>query len=624
MCQDTQMINFQLLRVVVTAGFLTGFLLSPAVVAVENSESLFGKFCISCHTGEESSKAPSIEDLQNLNPLTIVNALKFGKMKEQGDALGEENILPLAVWLAGSTQHAVSAEDSYCRNSGDFGFDQQPIFNGWGYDSNNTRHSPQNIAKISAKSIDKLKLKWAFGVPGGDEMRPQPVITPTTIFLATTTGSVFALSRENGCIKWEYKSIIPFRSALHLGRSPANGKPTLYVTNVSTQVIAIDATTGTLSWASQVGLFPTTLLTGSPIQDGKVLYVPISSYEIMLGADPKYECCKSHGAVSALDAATGDILWTTRMTEPAVRQEPNSVGTQQWGPSGAPVWTTPLIDASRGLLYIGTGENTSSPAGPTSDAIMALDLKSGDVRWVFQALANDAYNVACGGSKPGPSCPKERGPDFDFGASVILTKTSTGNDILLAGQKSGVVHAIDPNSGKLIWQTKLGDGTALGGVHWGMSVGGGKVFVPLNDPEWGIPGYTPRPGVYALRVDNGELLWSAPVSRRCEKPDRPKKGERPKCSYHYGISAAVSSTPELVFSGGLDGMVRIYSTTDGELLWSYDTSRAFDAVNGVDTHGGAIDNTGIVVHDGLMVVPSGYALHSRNPGNALLVFEIGK
>ena len=135
------------------------------------------------------------------------------------------------------------------------------------------------------------------------------------------------------------------------------------------------------------------------------------------------------------------------------------------GPSGAPVWTTPAIDAKRNQLYIGTGENTSSPATHTSDAIIAYDLTTGAEKWIFQGTENDAFNMACG-RRMGPNCPKERGPDFDFGASPVLTTTSAGVDLVLAGQKSGDVWALNPDNGELVWHNRLSPGSALGGVHW--------------------------------------------------------------------------------------------------------------------------------------------------------------
>ena len=207
----------------------------------------------------------------------------------------------------------------------------------------------------------------------------------------------------------------------------------------------MEAATGELIWRQAVGLFDASITTGAPAQNGGKLFVPISAFGVALAMQPDYECCKSHGGVSALDAATGEILWTTHMTEDAKPTYKNKLDVQMWGPSGAAVWTTPAIDAKRGVLYIGTGENTSSPATELSDAIVAIALETGEIKWHFQGTEGDAFNMACGGRGRSASCPKEDGPDFDFGASVIIARNSAGKDVLLAGQKSGDVYALDPD-----------------------------------------------------------------------------------------------------------------------------------------------------------------------------------
>jgi polyvinyl alcohol dehydrogenase (cytochrome) len=139
-----------------------------------------------------------------------------------------------------------------------------------------------------------------------------------------------------------------------------------------------------------------------------------------------------------------------------------------WGPSGAPIWTSPAIDAKRGVLYVGTGEATSEPAAPTTDAILAIDLKDGSLKWTFQATENDIFLSGCGRNRKGLNCPKETVfRDVDFGASMIIAQRSDGKDILLAGQKAGTVWALDPDTGKLVWRQIFGEGSPLGGIHWG-------------------------------------------------------------------------------------------------------------------------------------------------------------
>ena len=285
------------------------------------------------------------------------------------------------------------------------------------------------------------------------------------------------------------------------------------------------------------------------------------------------------------------------MTDDAKPTYKNELGVQMWGPSGAPVWTTPAIDAKRGVLYLGTGENTSSPATELSDAIVALSLATGEIKWHFQATANDAFNMACGGRRSGSaSCPKENGPDFDFGASIIIARNAKGKDVLLAGQKSG-------------------------GVHWGIAADASQVYVPVADPPF-VQGDR-KPGVWALAIDDGTDVWGYAAERGCVPAfQRNAPSPWPECSFGYTFSAAVSLADDVVLAGALDGRAFAFDRNDGTVLWEYATNRAFETVNGIDAHGGAIDSPGIVAADNLVIVPTGYGMFGQMPGNVLPVFEI--
>jgi polyvinyl alcohol dehydrogenase (cytochrome) len=350
---------------------------------------------------------------------------------------------------------------------------------------------------------------------------------------------------------------------------------------------------------------------------GERVIVPISSFEVGMARNPQHECCRTHGAVRALDARTGEILWTTAMAEPATPRGESSIGVRQWGPSGVPVWSTPTIDAERGRVYVGTGQNYSRPATGLSDAIIALDLESGAIVWHRQTYANDVWNSACTGRNAGPNCPADPGPDFDFGAAVILAQTSQGKDILLAGQKSGVVFAFDPDAdGELLWQTPVGAGSALGGVHWGITVAGDRLFVPIADPAFPRPGYQPQPGLYALSLDDGRVLWAARPAETCGLA-------APACRFFFRLSAAPTALPGLVFAPGLDGQIRAFAAADGALLWTYDTLGLHATVNGIPAWGGSIDSAGIIAAGAMIYAQSGYGGFGQMPGNVLLAFEIG-
>lgn len=336
----------------------------------------------------------------------------------------------------------------------------------------------------------------------------------------------------------------------------------------------------------------------------------------MTARDPKYPCCTFRGSIVAIDAATGKIRWRTHTVPEPKPTRKSAVGTQLHGPSGAGVWTTPTIDTRLGVLYASTGDNFSDPPTNASDAILAIDLKTGRVVWSRQMTANDAYNSSC--SVPGsPNCPEANGPDYDFGQPPILVNLEGGRRALVIGQKSGMVNAIDPDhQGEILWQKRVAKGSVLGGIQWGSASDGEKMYVAIGD--YGFKGrMIPDPerggGLAALKLRDGETAWLA-------KPG--VCGDPPKCS--PAQSAAVTAIPGAVFSGSVDGRIRAYSTADGHVLWEFDTAREFDTANAVKARGGAIDAHGPVVTGGFVYTGSGYGSWGTLPGNVLLAFTASR
>ena len=182
------------------------------------------------------------------------------------------------------------------------------------------------------------------------------------------------------CFKWVYRGDVPMRTGVAFGTLP-NGRHVIAFADVATYVHMVDAATGKLLWRTRAGMWALSNTTGTPVIHGDKVYVPLSASEINAGADEKHECCKTHGAVLALDAATGRKIWTTHTMEDAKPVSDRGDGQMMWGPSGAPIWNSPSIDEKRGVLYVGTGEATSAPAAQTTDAILAIDLKDGRIRW---------------------------------------------------------------------------------------------------------------------------------------------------------------------------------------------------------------------------------------------------
>jgi len=618
-----------------TFAWLCGALLAWPVAAGASAEppddlaALYKTTCAICHEVPET-KAPPTDTLRRLPAAQILMAMELGKMQPQAAALKPDQRVRLSKWLAAAEDAKRDAwlAASACARTTPVSVTGRQ---NWGLGRHNARQA--SGVSIDRRNVGRLELQWSIALPAVNTMRSQPVVAGDTVFLGSKGTHLLALDRTTGCVRWSYAAEAPIHSALTLDQTP-DGVATLYFADEMAMVYAVEATTGRLRWRERLKWFPTSIVSGPlTYHDGR-LFVPMSSFEVAAAGLPTHECCRSHGGIQALDATTGQAVWRFDTTPHAAKTVVNRDGVQMWGPSGAVVWNAPTIDDKRGALYFGTGQNSSSPATDTSDAIIALDLKTGAKRWVFQALAHDAWNAACLGG--GASCPAENGPDFDFGASVILLERKTG-DLLLAGQKSGEVFALDPDrSGAVVWRNRVGSGSSNGGVHHGLATDGQRVFVPVNDPERKIAGYMPKPGVYALSVDDGKVLWSHPIERGCrfDPADAPLvglaemakgKSQRspwPECSYYYGQSAAAVVANGVVYAGALDGRLRMFDAETGRLLRVIETKQAFKGSNGVDGHGGAIDVGGAIVDGGQLFVLSGYGMFGQMPGNVLLVYGL--
>ena len=317
----------------------------------------------------------------------------------------------------------------------------------------------------------------------------------------------------------------------------------------------------------------------------------------------------------------GSVVWKTyTVPQSAQRTGKTASGVETWGPSGVGIWSTPTLDVKRRRLYVTTGNNYSSPVTTTSDSIMALDLDSGRMVWSKQLHPDDVYNSACSTEPKGPTCPEGSGPDYDFGSPAILVSTTGGRELLLAGQKSGIVHALDPDrDGAVVWQTRVGRGGTMGGVQWGTATDGTNIYVANSDIGRIMLTYSnttdadPKQGggIFALRLSDGERVWYQPPAS-C--------GTRPRCS--PAQSAAVSAIPGVAFSGSVDGHMRAYSTADGTILWDVNTIDVYEGVNGVLGRGGSIDGPGPTVANGVVYVNSGYPTAGGTPGNVLLAFSV--
>ena len=522
--------------------------------------------------------------------------------------------LPLAAHAQQQAPPA-SIDVSKCAHNPD-GFPQPldgPRWNGWGVDINNSRFQPAAMAGLTPEQVPRLQLKWAFGFPGASAANAQPTIVGGLLFVGGGDRKVYALDAKSGCIRWTFATEAVVRTAISVGPISGTEQFAAFFGDVRASVYAVNATTGALMWKTKVEDHPAARIVGAPTLYSGVLYVPVSSFEEATGSQPNYQCCTFRGSVVALDSGTGRQIWKAYTIPEAPRPiNRNVIGTQLYGPAGAAVWSAPTIDVQHHAVYVATGNSYSNPPAETSDAILAFDLATGRMLWHRQATAKDSVNVACYGTDQ-TNCPEDHGPDSDFGQSPVLVSLRSGQRVLVVGQKSGVVYALDPDQeGKILWQTRIGKGGPLGGIMWGSAADEERVYVANSDLR-GIMSPDPAAGggLFALDLATGKISMQVPPVP-C--------GDRSQCS--PALSAAVTEIPGVVFSGGVSGYFRAYATADAKLLWEVDTARDYATVNSVSAHGGAMDGPGPTIVDGMLYVASGYAQWGGLPGNVLLAFEV--
>ena len=603
--------------IVLTCFWLLPLTSTPGVRASAEVDgaALYQKHCDQCHGGKVS-KAPQLSLLQIMSASSILRAMESGVMQEQAAALNGEQRRALAEHLTGQSvevSHAPPAPDC-TGTAAEFDFAAQPDAQGWGVTLDNRRFFDRNITRLRGTDLPRLELKWAFAFPDAIRARSQPATAGGAVYVGSQKGTVYALDQQTGCIRWTFSTVAEVRTGIVV--APWNNKdrnPLLYFGDLVGNVYAVSAVTGELAWRDRPDDHPSLTLTAAPVLHAGRLYVPMSALEVTAAADPSYPCCTFRGGVAAYDALTGKKLWTGYTIDETPRVVGrNAVGTDRIAPSGAPIWGTPSLDLKRGVMYVGTGENYSTPANDTSDAILALSMADGRIVWKQQMTSGDAWNMGCE-TEEKINCPPENGPDYDFGAATILARTSAGKDVILAGQKSGEVYAMDPDDGgKLLWRRKLGRGGIQGGVHFGMAVDGDTLYVPMSDfyggPRW--PGEA-KPGMFALDIRTGETLWYTPNPDVCEG--------REFCD--PGLSAAASAIDGAVVGGSMDGRLRAYERSTGKVLWELDTAVSFNTLDGKQAMGGSLGGgAGPVFKDDMLFVSSGYGIYFHMPGNVLLAY----
>jgi len=472
-----------------------------------------------------------------------------------------------------------------------------------GQNLDNSRSQPAEHS-ISPANVKGLNPKWVFTT--SNDVSATPTVDGDAVYFPDWGGNLYAVKKDSGRLIWSHK-ISDYNSVnTSISRvSPAVDHDQLIIGDIynpitnpvvhnGANLISIDRETGTRRWITQVDSHPAAIITGSPVVFDGVVYVGVSSEEETLGGDPTYPCCTFRGSVVALDAKTGAMLWKTY-------DMPDNGG-QPGGYSGGAIWQPPAIDPKRGSLYIGTGDNYTVPAAVAAcqnatpkaqcaaaddffDTALALDLKTGQIKWAKRVQDFDTFNDACA-NPPNPNCPVPSSPDFDLGGSG---PNLIGN-IVGFGQKSGLYWAFNPDNGNPLWVTQVGPGSTLGGIEWGTASDGKHIYVAISNNDH-VPYTLVSSGQQitwgswsALDVATGKILWQTadPTAGTID-------------------TGSVSVANGVMYAGSYSGQMYALDTTTGNILWNFASG------------GSVIDGPSIV--DGVVYWGSGYRSVPPGIGN---------
>jgi polyvinyl alcohol dehydrogenase (cytochrome) len=581
-----------------------------------SGEAVYKQRCAQCHE-QPQGRVPPRAAIQQMTSARILRTLDFGAMMTVAYTMRRDEREAVASFLGKHEPEPGPQPAAFCRDrSVKLGDLKKGTWNGWSPTADNSRFVPKDVARLTAAQVPKLKLKWSFGYQGDISAFAQPTIIGNQVFVGSAGGMVHALRADTGCLQWVYQANGPIRAGIVA--EPLGTSHVLLFGDLTGWFYALDAATGKELWKKRPEEHEAVRISAPPLVHNGLVMIPIASWEETRAINPEYPCCTFQGSITALRLRDGSEAWKTYLApERAKPTGKTPVGTPTLGPSGVGVWATPTIDLKRRRIYVTTGNNYSRPNTGTSDAVIALDLDSGRIVWTRQAMTEDVYNSSCIQATKGPSCPEGNGPDFDFGSPAILARTPSGRELILAGQKAGIVWAFDPDKeGAVVWQTRVGQGGTNGGVQWGMATDGERVYATVSDTvitrTASATMLDPKKGggLTALNIEDGTKVWFA-APAPCTTPV-------PNCS--PAQPAAVTAIEGLVFAGSLDGHLRAYGARDGRIVWDVDTVRDYETVNGVKAKGGAIDGPGAIIANGMLLVNSGYTRTGGMAGNVLLAF----
>jgi len=382
----------------------------------------------------------------------------------------------------------------------------------YGHDLSNTRMNARE-KRITRRTVGRLTERWTtsglVGVSG------TPTVSGRVAYFGDWTGTARAVDADSGREVWHTRI-----GGVVIG-APAIAGDAVYISSGAT-LHRLDRATGAERWKAVTNEHPFSQINASPVVvDGLVLQ-GVASFEVTI---PKSQYT-FRGSIGAYDADTGQEVWRLYTT-------PDDATSG----AGVGIWSTPAVDRARGLLYVGSGNTYAPPTAPLADSILAIDYKTGALAWSRQFTHPDVFSAG-----------NPRGKDADVGASPNLWR-SRGRALVGAGDKAGVYHALDRDTGQVVWETTLTPGSFFGGEIGSAALVDGKLVVVSNvgNPATNAPTNVAK--VFALDPATGAILWQA--------EDFPGK-----------IFAPVGAVRGVAFVGTDAGTLAALDTRSGARLWT--------------------------------------------------------